>query len=275
MKKVSKVTVKNSLKESILESIDLIGGFERFIEKGDVVFLKPNFNTSDPFPASTDPEFLKAVVELIYEFGAKLVMIGESSTMTLNTRKVMEDLKIFDLLEITPPPRIYVFEEGEWIKKEIPGGKYLKKVSVPEIIDRPDKIILLPCMKTHKYGQFTGSLKLSVGFMRPSQRVKLHLRNLQEKIAELNKVICPDLVIMDGRKCFINQGPSEGEERDPNLILSSDDRVSVDVEGIKTIQSFKGSSLENLDPWQIPQIKKSVEFGLGAKSEKEYQVFSN
>lgn len=273
MKKLAKVKFEKNLKESILKAVNLIGGFENFVKRGEVVFLKPNFNTADPFPASTDPEFLKAVVQLFYDFGAKLVMIGESSTMTLNTKKVMERLKIFDLLNLEPSPRIYVFEERNWIKKEIPGGRYLKSVFLPEILDRPDKLILLPCLKTHKYTQFTGALKLAVGFMKPSQRVRLHLKNLQEKIAELNKIINPDLIIMDARKCFINGGPSEGEIREPNLILVSNDRIAIDVEGIKIIQTFKGNSLKNINPWQLTQIKLAVEFGLGVKSENDYQIF--
>jgi len=272
MKKVSKVKFEGNLKESILKAVNLIGGFRKFIKKGEVVLLKPNFNTADPFPADTDPEFLKAVVELVYDFGAKLVMIGESSTMSLNTRKVMEKLGIFDLLNMEKSPRIYVFEEWGWVKKEIRNGKYLKSVSIPKILERADKLILLPCLKTHSYSQFTGSLKLAVGFMKPVQRVRLHLKNLQEKIAELNEIINPDLIIMDARKCFITEGPSEGELRTPDLILASTDRIAIDVEGIKIIQSFKGNSLKSNNPWQLPQIKRAVELGIGVKNEKEYQI---
>lgn len=264
MERVAKVKFEKDLKEAILTAVNEIGGFGKFIKVGDVVLLKPNFNTADPFPASTDPEFLKAIVELIYNFGANLVMLGESSTMSLNTRKVMEELKIFDLERMEKSPRIYIFEEWEWNKKEIPKGKYLKSVSVPEILERADKLILLPCLKTHKYAKFTGSLKLSVGFMKPFQRVKLHLKDLQEKIAELNTLIKPDLIIMDTRKCFINKGPAEGKIETPNLILASTNRVAIDVEGIKTIQGFKGNSLKNIDSWELPQIK--IELGLGTKT---------
>lgn len=265
MVKVAKVKFEKNLKETIAQAVDEIGSLSRFIKTGEVVFVKPNFNTADPFPASTDLEFLKAVVELIYEAGAKLVMMGDSSTMSLNTRKVMEKLRVFDLLNMKIPPRIYVFEEERWVKKEIPQGKYLKKVYLPKIIERADKMIWLPCLKTHFQAQFTGSLKLAVGFMKPFQRIPLHLKNIQEKVAELNKLFNPDLIIMDARKCFINKGPSEGKVAEPNLILASTDRIALDIEGIKIIQGFKGNSLQNIDPWELPQIKKAVEFGIGIK----------
>lgn len=272
MKKVAKVKFEGNLKEAIEKAVNLIGGFERFIQKGDVVLCKPNFNTADPFPASTDFEFLKAVVELIYQREPKLVMIGESSTMSFNTKKVMEKLGVFQLLNLDSPPRIYVFEEWKWIKKEIPKGKYLKSVSVTEILERADKIILLPNLKTHKYAQYTGALKLAVGFMKPLERIKLHLAHLQEKIAELNTIFRADLIIMDARKCFIKGGPAEGEIREPNLILASDDRIAIDIEGIKIIQSFKGNALKDLNFWQLPQIKRAIELEIGVKSEREYQV---
>ncbi len=267
MQKVSKVKVDGALRESISRAVDLVGGFDKFIRTGDTVLLKPNFNTADPFPASTDLDFLRAVIELVYEYGPKIVILGDSSTMSLNTRKIMEKLGVFDLEKMKHPPRIYVFEERDWIKKEIPGAKYLKSVSVSHYLDRADKLILLPCLKTHLQAQFTGSLKLSVGFMKPYQRVGLHLGHIQEKIAELNKIINSDLVIMDARKCFINKGPSSGTIREPDLILASEDRVAIDVEGIKVIQSFRGNSLKDIDPWQLPQIKRAVEIGIGKKAE--------
>lgn len=262
MSKVSRVKVDKNLKRTILEAVDGVGGFKKFIKKGDVVLLKPNFNTADPFPGSTDFKFLKTVVELVYEYKPKMVLLGDSSTMSLNTRRVMEKLKIFDLEKMERPPRVYVFDEKPWVKKKIPDGKYLKSVWVTHYLDRADKLILLPCLKTHFLSQFTGSLKLSMGFMKSFHRVHFHMRHLQEKIAELNKIIHPDLIIMDARKCFVNKGPGQGKIAEPNLILASTSRIAIDVEGIKIIQSFRGNSLRGIDPWELPQIKKAKEFGI-------------
>jgi uncharacterized protein (DUF362 family) len=259
---VSKIKVEDNLKQAIVKAVEEIGGFKNFIKIGDVVLLKPNFNTADPYPASTDLNFLKAAVELIYEAGAKLVIIGESCTMTMNTRKVMEKLGVFELEKMEPAPRIMVFEEKNWIKKEIPGAQFLKNVSVPEILDKVDKVIFLPCLKTHFQARYTGALKLSVAFMKPSQRVAMHLRNIQEKIAELNSLVRCDLVIMDARKCFINKGPSHGEIREPGLILASTGRPAIDVEGVKIIQGFEGNSLKGIIPEDLPQIKLARELGI-------------
>ncbi len=258
MAQVSKIQV-NNLKESVLESVNQIGGFNSFLKENEIILLKPNFNTADPFPASSDLEFLKTVVELVLEVNPKKIIIGESSAFYLSAEKVMKDLNVFQLEEIDSRIEIHNFENHNWIKKEIEGAKYLKKVSVPELLDSVDKLVLLPCLKTHSWAQFTGALKLSVGFIKPIERNFLHLRHLQEKIGEMNKLINPDLIIMDGRKCFITKGPSEGEIREPNLILASTDRIGIDIEGIKIIQTFPGNDLENINPEEMIQIRVARE----------------
>lgn len=265
MGKVVKIKADKDLEEAILETVQPFGGFKGVIDKGDVVLLKPNFNTADLYPASTDLNFLKTVVKLAYKAEPKTILVGDSSTMSLNTREVMEELGVFELENMSPAPRIYVFDERDWREKEIPGGQYLKKVSITEYLDRVDKTILLPCLKTHSQAEFTGSLKLSVGFMKSSQRVGLHKGKIQEKVAELNKVIHPDLAIMDARKCFINEGPSEGETAEPNLILASKSRLALDKEGVRIIKEFKGNSLENIKPEGLTQIKKASEFGIDSE----------
>ncbi len=261
MKKVSKIKIKSGLENAILEAVNEIGGFKNFIKRGDTVLLKPNFNTADPFPASTDINFLKNAIKLVYDYGAKLVIVGESSSI-ITTKKVMEKLGIFKLEKIMPPTKVIHFEKEKWVKKRVLSGKYLKSVFIPQILDRVDKLILLPCLKTHTEAQFTGSLKLSIGFVKPIQRVFFHLSHLQEKIAELNTIINPVLIIMDARKCFITKGPMKGELREPNLILASRDRVALDIEGIKIIQSFKGNSLEGVNPLKLSQIKRAIELGI-------------
>ena len=268
---VSKVSDATNVKENILKAVNLIGGFSKVIERGDEVLLKPNFNTADPPPASSDPEFVKAVIELLFEHGAGKVVVGESSMFSLHTRNVLKETGMISKAEEAGAELVF-FDEGKWVKVST-GGKYLKTVSLPEIALNAAKLVYVCSMKAHKFAKFTLSLKLAVGFMKPSERMLLHMRHLEEKIADLNLVVHPNLIIMDGRKCFINGGPACGELREPNVILASGDRVAIDVEALKIIQGYEGSSL-NEDPWSYTQIRRAVELGLGVKNEQEYVVIS-
>ena len=69
---VSKVFAGPDLKVAIKKAVTLIGGFRKVVKKGDEIVVKPNYNTNDEFPGSSDPEFVKAVVELLYEYGILL-----------------------------------------------------------------------------------------------------------------------------------------------------------------------------------------------------------
>ncbi len=42
MPQVTKIKANNNLKKAVQEAVQGIGGFEKFIKKGDTVFLKPN-----------------------------------------------------------------------------------------------------------------------------------------------------------------------------------------------------------------------------------------
>ena len=142
--------------------------------------------------------------------------------------------------------------------KNISGGKYLKKIHLPKILYKIDKLIYLPCLKTHRHPKFTGSLKLSMGFTKQVDRLKFHTNKLQEKIADLNKIIHPDLIIMDARKCFINGAPNFGEIAKPNKLLASTQRKDIDIKGIEIIQGFKGNSLTQIVGKELPQIKNFI-----------------
>lgn len=266
---VGKVAKFGSSKEAIQRVVSLIGGFNKVVQRGDEILLKPNFNAADPPPGSSDPDFVKAVIELLYEHGAKKVVLGESSMLRLSTRKVLKETGMLKKAE-DAGAEVVIFNEGKW-KKVATGGTYLKNVSLPETALESKKVVYTCCMKTHRFAKFTFSLKLAVGFMRPRERMRLHMRHLEEKVSDLNLVVHPHLIIMDGRKCFISGGPATGDLRNPGLVLASGDRVALDVEALKTVAAFDGSSLRS-DPWSYTQVRRAVELGLGVKNDQEYEV---
>jgi len=269
---VSKVVASVDIKRSIKTAVDLIGGFKKVFSIGDKILVKPNFNSDDPFPASSDPEFVKAVVPLLYESGASQVVIVESSGLPwLPTRNVMDKTGMMRAAEECGA-EVRILDDREWVDVEI-GGKYWEKVSVAkDALEKDAKFVWLPCMKTHRHARFSLSLKLAVGFLDFKQRGDLHSAHLEEKIAELNLAFHPDLIIMDGRKCFVTGGPDVGRVEEPNVILASGDRVAIDVEALKILKGYKVENELDMPIWELPQIKRAVELGLGARGEDEILV---
>ncbi len=260
--RVSKIKNQKELGVSIRSAVQDQGGWDFFLKKGDRVFLKPNFNTADVYPGSTDMLFLKEVVRQVLEQQPREVLIGASSTMLAKTEDVLIDLGVYELEDLDPKVKVLNLDRGSWVKKKVPQGRYLKNVSLAGPLEKADKLIFLPCLKTHFLSQYTGALKLAVGLMRPRERLSLHARHLQEKIAELNSIIKPDLVVMDARVCFISRGPMKGPTRRPELILASTKRTALDLEGVKIIQDYKENSLSDVKAREIPQIKRALELGI-------------
>jgi len=261
---VSKVNALNkNLVDAVAEVLKPFGGIRSFVKSGETVFLKPNFNTSDPFPASSDTSFLEAVISIVSSSNPKETILGDQPTAFGNSRAYFEGTGARNLEKQFKNLKVLYFDDEPWVAKEIQNAKYLKKASIPSVLDRVDRVIMLPCLKTHSWAKYTGAIKLSVGFMKPSERFKMHAGfHLQEKIAELASLVKPDLVIMDARKCFINKGPIDGQVKEPNLILASESRVEIDIEGVKIIQSYKGNSLSGIVPAELPQIKRAKELGI-------------
>jgi len=268
---VSKVEANGDLKRNILKAVNLMGGFGKVIEKGNEVLVKPNYNSADAPPASTSPDFLGGLIELLYEHGASKVLIGESSMQTLSTRKIMTRTGTIEALKNSEAEFVF-FDEGKWTEVDV-GGEYLKSVSLAERALEMKKVVYCCCMKTHFRADFSLSLKLGFGFTKASERLGFHISHLKEKLDDLNMVLHPSLIIMDGRTCFITGGPFNGEVREPNVILASGDRIALDVEAIRIIKSFEGSKLTD-DPWAYTQIRRAVGLGLGVKDSGDYEVVS-
>jgi uncharacterized protein (DUF362 family) len=277
---VSKVAYKGNLHESIQLAVSLIGGIQKLVKKGDTILLKPNYNTADPFPGSSDPAFIKAIIEMFYEAGAAKVILAER-TAFLHNRRVLEQAGIVKVAEEAGAElRVFgkdgwytLFDFKGWRRVRVPNGQFLRKVSLAREAFDVEKIIYAPLIKTHHAAEFTGAIKLSMGFVKPFfDQMTFHSKHLCEKLAELPLVLKPDLIIMDARKVFITGGPAKGEMREPKLILASGNQVAIDVEGVKILQSYAGNKLEGRKVWDLTQIKHAVELGLGPRNEKEYDV---
>jgi uncharacterized protein (DUF362 family) len=268
---VAKVEANGDIRLAIGQTIALMGNLSQMIGKGDRVLVKPNFNSPDPFPASTDLAFLQGVIELMLEAGAK-VTIGESSGGVWRpTRKVFSQLGLPELARRLGAELI-AFEDraNDWLEVRI-NGDYLSKVVMPRSAYEADSIVYLPCMKTHSLAAFSGAIKLAFAFVAPGQRRGFHLGHLQEKLAEISLCWQPDLIVMDGRKAFVAGGPAKGQLVEPGLVPASGDLVAIDVEAMKVLLDYPASNKIPANPWGLPQITTALKHGLGAK-EGEYIV---
>ena len=271
--KVSRVKTTDNLKADIQQAVNLIGGFDNIIQPGDLVTIKPNMNTADPYPASSDAAFIKALGELLIDAGAAKLQIMDAATQRVCTRDVGEEIGLCDVA-LDLEAEFISLDEHYWIQQEFPKGRYLKRGQIGQPALNLGKLILAPCLKTHFLAKFTGSMKLLMGLLKRQDRLKMHIRHLEPKIADLASYFHPSLIVMDARSVFITKGPSKGDLATPNLILASHDMVAIDVVGVRLLQSYNAKNKLNKPVWELGQIAHARAIELGATSDEEIQIIN-
>ncbi len=270
---VSKVKVTENLESSIRRSLDLLGGLGKLAGPTDTIMVKPNFNSPDPYPGSTDLDFLRIVLTMLKETGARIIVGESSGGIWRPTKKTLDKVELPQMLAGMGVDLV-IFDEHpmDWVQMEI-GGDYLKKVTMPRSGYEATKLVYLPCLKTHNLARFSLSLKLAMGFLHPGERRALHMGNLERKLVEINLAWQPDLIIMDGRKAFVTGGPDKGKLAEPGIIMASGDMIAIDVEGLKVLLSYGEKNRLKPNPWDSAQIVTALKHGLGSR-EGAYKLVS-
>ena len=263
------------VKAMVGKAVSLLGGFELLEVEGKSVLVKPNVVGERSNPTTTNPAVVQAVVELLYEAGAAKVYVGDMSALIRGgTAKNMEQTGIAAAARKAGAETVF-FEDHGWVTVEV-DGRYIKEVDVTEWFFKVDKVINLPVIKTHRFAGYSICLKNFVGATHFSQRPYLvDRRHWEEVVAELNLACRPDLNIVDGTKTMVEGGPWEGKAMATNLILASGDRLACDLAGLGIIKSFgQWKPLKSISPWQMGQVRRAVEIGLGARGSDEMEILT-
>jgi len=255
---------------SLFENAGLAGLF------GKSVALKANFNSADPFPASTHPDTLRAIVTLLKEAGVREITLAERSGMG-DTRGNLERLGIFALAEQMGFNVIVLDDEPKerWARVARGDTHWLRGFYLSKLFLEADVVIQTCCLKTHRFGgHFTMSLKNSVGLV--AKKIpgghydymwELHGSPYQRlMIAEINKFYRVDFVIMDAAEAFISGGPDKGKGVEPGLRLHGQDRVALDAAGAAILREFGASGLMRKPIFEQDQIRRAAELGVGIAS---------
>jgi uncharacterized protein (DUF362 family) len=236
------------------------------------VVLKPNFNTSDPFPGSTHNETLSQLVKEIHERGAKEIVLGERSGPP-DSEEVMLQKGIFQLsrdldFQIVNYEKI---PEEDWVSFNPEGNHWENGFQIARTASEAEYFVSTCCLKTHGYGGvFTLSLKLAVGLTPKRLMRELHSKrqtDMRKMIAEINQGYKPDLIVLDGVEGFVDGGPSKGEKKTANVFLASSDRVALDAAGLAVLKDLGANeAIMGTKIFEQEQIKRAIELNLGVGS---------
>jgi len=248
--------------------------------KGKDVLIKPNFNTADITPGSTHNDTLLALVEEIWEMGAKSISLGERSYPL--TREVMEKKGVFPLMK-KMNVQVLDFddlEDRDWVLFKPQKSHWSNGFRIARPILDAECLVSTCCLKTHQFGGiFTMSLKLHVGVVPTYRHGYEYMRELhgspyqRKMIAEINEPFKPALIVLDGIDAFVDGGPMTGKRAKGEVFLASTDRVAIDAVGVAILKSL-GSNEAIMRPkiFEQEQIERAVELGLGASSPSGIEI---
>ncbi|OGF67504.1 MAG: hypothetical protein A2Y62_16275 [Candidatus Fischerbacteria bacterium RBG_13_37_8] len=236
------------------KAIEAYGGMQRYINRGDIVSLKPNIGW-DRIPqqaANTNPLVIKALVEMCLQAGAKEVRVGDVPCVEAN--RSYQRSGIAQAAEEAGGK--IIMPEERYMKEINIKGQFIKNWPVFVPLLEVDKIINVPIVKHHSLTLTTLGMKNWFGII-SGARNQLH-QQVHEAIVDLALFVRPVLTVVDGFRILTRNGPQGGSPAfvsEKKTVAISTDPVAADAFGAKLL---------GLNPTQLRFLILAQEAGLGS-----------
>jgi len=239
----------NSMKQAILESLDLIG--YSFGKESMNVVIKPNLCYYWDYTTgqTTDPKFVAALVDLIRDQTSSDVNISivESDASAMKCKHAFKMLG-YEKLSQNHDVNLVNLSKDKCDDVEVTVGNQSFRLTVPWTIRDADLKINIPKIKyTFEKIKLTCALKNIFGCNPYPKKFKYHSK-IEEAIVALNKAMKFDLCIIDGNII------SGAKPRKIGLVMASKDPVAIDAAAAK---------IAGINPKTIKYLSLAAKEGLG------------
>jgi uncharacterized protein (DUF362 family) len=242
--------------KTVNKAIDLLGGIERFVSKGDVVAIKPNVAFASPpmLGATVHPDVLSAVIRLCYERGgAKKVIVLDNP---INDPASCFTISGISKAAASAGAEVIMPKDNLFGHTTLEGGSLIKDWPVfYKPLAGANKLIGITPVKDHSRSAASMSMKNWYGFL--GGRRNIFHQDINTIIAELAMLMKPTFVILDGTVTMMTNGPTGGSVSDlkkTNTMIASCDMVAADA---------FGCSLLGLKPANLPYLSLAEKAGAG------------
>lgn len=251
---------KEKVFNAVKSAIDLIGGIDKFIKKGQKVALKVNL-LMKKMPeecCTTHPLVVWAVAKIVKDFGA-IPFIVDSAGGPFNAVYMNAIYKSAGMTDVAKELEIEVNNNYDFVEVENKKAKIGFKFPILDALEKCDAIINLSKFKTHSFTGYTNCVKNMFGAIPGLTKVEMH-----GKYRDLNSFInfLYDIHSYFGDKIVLNItdaiwgmegfGPSNGTPKKIGAVLAGKSAVCVDVCACKIV---------TINPHETPIIKIAVERG--------------
>src|ERR1051326_5338962 len=249
----------------VKEALDHLGGMAAFVKPGQTVLIKPNQTVyyAAEEGCTTDPLVVGALIRLAKEAGAARVQVAESSGGFFSS---LECMKVTGMAAVAEKEGAELIDLGSDKipnrQVEIPKGRVIHKVPLPEPLLDADVVIDVPKAKNHHIEPISGALKNWVGTVNQQWRQYNHGdEEMLGRFMDIMSVMKPDLCVADALIAGEGDGPIANLPRWCGCILASTDPVAMDV----SIARLLGRD------WRQLQFAKEAELrGLGVRDPIHY-----
>ncbi|MDD9966872.1 MAG: DUF362 domain-containing protein [Myxococcales bacterium] len=213
-------------------AVDAIGGIARFVQKGDVVVIKPNvaFERAAPLGATTDPAVLSALISLVRSAGAREVRVADNPIEAPEACFVRSGLQ---QAAVAAGARVYLPAPNDFQILQTPGASLIEHW---EFFARPfvgaTKVIGVSPCKDHNLCGASMTTKNWYGLL-GGRRNQFH-QDIHTIIADLALMVRPTFVLLDGVRVLFRSGPTGGSLADVkpgHTVVASTDSLAADAFG--------------------------------------------
>jgi uncharacterized protein (DUF362 family) len=243
----------------VTAALAALGGIGKFVKKGDYVVIKPNAGFANPpaWATTTHPDTVAAIAKACLEAKAKQVLVLEYPQG--KPEKCFDRCGLTAALSALPDVKIKVLSPGDFQKVDVKGGVTLKSVDVAKAILSADVFINVPAAKSHYQAGVSFGLKNHMGLIHDRQAFHTAME-LHQAIADLGRVIVPNLTILDATRALLTNGPAgPGDTATPGRMIVGRKVTTVDAYGL-TVAKFNNKSMTPSDARHIEYAGKA---GLG------------
>ncbi len=248
-------------------AIASLGGMDRFVNKGDTVWVKPNigWNRRPELAANTNPEVVGTIVRLCKEAGAKTVKVGDHPCHP--ARQAYRNSGISKAAEAAGGKMVYL--DKKRFQDMTLGGKYLDKWPIYLEVTEADLVINIPILKHHGLTKCSVAMKNYMGVI-GGNRSAWH-QNMDDCVADITQFMKPRLTVLDAVRVLTAHGPQGGNPEDVDvrgIVAASTDIVALDAlgatllghkpEDIGYVAAAAGRGLGTLDFASLNPVEKTL-----------------
>jgi len=251
-----------NIQKMLAIGMEKLGGWDKFVKKGQKVTLKPNvaWISRPEQGADTDPLLVMECVNACKAAGASEVIVPEKSVN--DWKQCFSSSGVLEAVNKAGGKMYALVEDKHFRKMTLPNAKILKEADVAIDVLDTGCLINMPVAKSHSGTTLTLGMKNWMGSVKDRQF--WHRNQLHQCVADCCTLIKPSLTIMDATRIMLTKGPrGPGDLDHPNQIVFGMDFVAVDA---------YAATLFKKEPFDIQYIKLAHEMGLGCGDLKDVEI---